>query len=191
MMCTVKKILRGKFRQMRKSISNRNYYAQKLKENFIQNIQLKNTNIIGGYKPFDGEIDIFPLLEFLATEKKLQIAFPKIIDKNNMGFYMQNLSDDFIKDKNLNCYNPSNDRIMIIPDVLFVPLVSFNENCHRLGMGKGYYDKFINFTYQTKSILTIGFAYSIQKCENIPLEDHDQILDYVITEDCIYKNMGH
>ena len=72
----------------------------------------------------------------------------------------------------------------LVPDIIIVPLVGFDENLHRLGYGGGYYDATIrNFREKNPSIRVIGAAYNIQKVENLPSEAHDEKLDSVVIED--------
>ena len=82
---------------------------------------------------------------------------------------------------------PSKTQISIWPQILVVPMLSFDNELFRLGYGGGYYDKLINilkkhFKNEKKFFITIGLAYSIQEEKNIPREKHDMRLDYIITE---------
>ncbi|MCS7075467.1 MAG: 5-formyltetrahydrofolate cyclo-ligase [Bacteroidia bacterium] len=67
-------------------------------------------------------------------------------------------------------------------DIIFVPLVVFNRKNHRIGYGKGYYDKFLS---QYPASTTIGLAFEGQKGEFVA-DPHDIPLKYVVTEQCIY-----
>ncbi len=68
-------------------------------------------------------------------------------------------------------------------DVILIPLVAFDERLHRLGHGKGYYDRFLQETQAWK----IGIAYEIQKEKDIPVTDEDVPMDLIITEERIYR----
>ena len=53
------------------------------------------------------------------------------------------------------------------PDVMLVPLLSFAPDKHRLGYGKGFYDRYLNKYLKTfRNILTVGVAFSFQKHHN-------------------------
>ena len=67
------------------------------------------------------------------------------------------------------------------PSVLLSPLVGFDRNGNRLGMGKGCFDRWLE-TYRSRIDLIIGLAFSCQEAESIPSETHDIPLDVVITE---------
>ena len=61
-------------------------------------------------------------------------------------------------------------------------MVGFDRLGGRLGYGGGFYDRTLAFLRSRQATLAIGFAYSDQEFENLPLEKTDQGLDVVITE---------
>ena len=61
-------------------------------------------------------------------------------------------------------------------------MVGFDRLGGRLGYGGGFYDRTLAFLRSRQATLAIGFAYSDQEFENLPLEKTDQVLDVVITE---------
>lgn len=69
-----------------------------------------------------------------------------------------------------------------IPEVLIIPLVGFDKKGGRLGYGGGFYDRTLESLRSQKATLAIGFAYSEQEFENLPLEPTDQKLDVIVTE---------
>ena len=75
----------------------------------------------------------------------------------------------------------------IYPDILLIPLVAFDKNLNRLGYGGGYYDRFIEKLSRKKNIIKIGLALSCQKIKKIPINKHDQKLDFIITNEDIIK----
>ena len=68
------------------------------------------------------------------------------------------------------------------PEVLIIPMVGFDRNGGRLGYGGGFYDRTLEHLRSRHATLAIGFAYSQQEFENLPLEATDQKLDIIITE---------
>ena len=72
---------------------------------------------------------------------------------------------------------------IIYPDIIFVPILAFDNKKNRLGYGKGFYDKFLNECIKiNKKSLTIGVAFSFQKYNNLPINKKDVRLDYIITD---------
>ena len=74
-----------------------------------------------------------------------------------------------------------------MPSVILAPLLAFGNNGERLGYGGGYYDRTISILKLQKNIIIIGLAYEAQKRSNIPLNDNDQKLDWVVTEETAYS----
>ncbi len=64
-------------------------------------------------------------------------------------------------------------------DLVIVPLIAFDRQGNRLGYGGGYYDKFLAKNNYKQAI---GLAYSLQEIKKLPVEEHDQSLDLIITE---------
>ena len=78
---------------------------------------------------------------------------------------------------------PVNSEKENIPDLIMVPLVAFDSNLNRIGYGKGYYDRSLQKINKTKkNIISLGIAYSFQKCSAIPVNKYDFKLDYIFTE---------
>ena len=69
-------------------------------------------------------------------------------------------------------------------DVVFLPLVAFDDAGHRLGMGGGYYDA--TFASPHRALL-IGLAHEGQRVAALPRESWDVALDAVITEAAIHR----
>ena len=70
-----------------------------------------------------------------------------------------------------------------------VPLVAFDNKLNRIGYGKGYYDWSLQkISKIKKKIITLGIAYSFQKCMNIPVNKYDFKLDYIFTDQGIISS---
>ena len=76
---------------------------------------------------------------------------------------------------------PSNGKIKF-PDILLIPLLSFDKKLNRVGYGGGFYDRYIHKIKRIKKPLLVGLAYSFQRVKNIPINEYDKKLDFVITE---------
>ncbi len=69
-------------------------------------------------------------------------------------------------------------------DLVIAPCVAFDEQCHRLGHGGGYYDRFLNTCPQAACIVA---AFDVQKSDEVCVEMHDRTVDKVITETYIFS----
>lgn len=68
-------------------------------------------------------------------------------------------------------------------DLIIVPGLGFTVNGKRLGRGKGYYDQCIaeyKTKYSSNSLKTIGLSFSQQICSDIPTNQQDSLVDFVI-----------
>jgi 5-formyltetrahydrofolate cyclo-ligase len=63
-------------------------------------------------------------------------------------------------------------------DLAFIPGIAFSRDGHRVGYGKGFYDRLMKKLTCPK----IGIAYEFQIVNNIPGEKHDVPVDMIITE---------
>ncbi len=80
-----------------------------------------------------------------------------------------------------------NQRLVVepLPDALvIVPCIAFTPTGHRLGHGKGYFDRFLAQHGGT----SVGLAFEMQKIKRLPMEDHDIALDIVLTESGCYRD---
>jgi len=63
-------------------------------------------------------------------------------------------------------------------DVAVVPGMAFDKKGHRLGRGKGYYDRFLRLLPKTYKI---GICFSWQLVDNVPTDEHDILMDQIMT----------
>ena len=180
----LKSKLRKKILKIRKKDNLRN---NKINLNEILKIFKKEKitkKNIGGYYPVNFEVDDLSILKELE-KKNFNISLPRIKKNFNMNFYKWS----FNKPLKINKYGipEPNSKIIIYPDILFVPLVGFDNKLNRLGYGGGYYDRFIEKLKKKKNFLKIGLALSIQKIKKVPINKYDQKMDYIVTNKYILK----
>ena len=135
--------------------------------------------MIGGYYPYNYEINILPILNKLE-KKNYIISLPKIKKNFQMNFFEWSQKDPF----EINSYGipePISNKV-IYPDIILVPLVAFDKYLNRIGYGGGFYDRYLKKIKKRKKILTIGLAYSFQRVKKIEAEQNDIKLDFIITE---------
>ena len=68
------------------------------------------------------------------------------------------------------------------PEVLIVPLLSFDRRGFRLGYGGGFYDRTLERLRARHEVLALGFAFAAQEVAEVPIEPTDQPLDAILTE---------
>ena len=171
--------IRKKLLKVRKK---NNYKNLKIEfRNVLKILQKDKTSskIIGGYYPYNYEFDPINILEKFE-KMNYQISLPKIKENSQMDFFRWSTKDPLV----INKYGiPEPDSKKIIhPSFLLVPLVAFDMQLNRIGYGGGFYDRYIKKIKKKKKILTIGLAYSFQKVREIPIDEYDTKLDFIITD---------
>lgn len=127
-----------------------------------------NAKTILSFVPLSSEPDISKINE----DKRVLLPF---IENNTMKFGR----GEKIKSK-LGFWEIKNKKeIKYDKAVMLVPLLAFDEKNNRLGRGGGFYDRYIK--ENRERLYTIGVAFSVSKCKDIPLENHDERLDLIIT----------
>ena len=98
-----------------------------------------------------------------------------------MNFYKYSFKNP-LKINNLGIPEPTMTVNKIIPDLIFVPMVGYDNNLNRLGYGGGFYDRYIEKNSKLKKIIKIGLAFSFQKIKKVPINKFDKKLDMIVTE---------
>jgi len=182
----MKQELRQKLRQARNSLSPQQQAnaAQSLLRLFQESI-FSESKRIALYIAADGEIDPEPICSFL-WEQGAEVFLPKL-SQNKMGF------SPFRPDSNLspNNYGISEPEEALsfgpkVLDLILMPLVGFDKEANRLGMGGGFYDRTLS-TLQKKRPQLVGLAHECQLVDRIDAEEWDIPLDAVITNQKIYR----
>ena len=68
-------------------------------------------------------------------------------------------------------------------DIMLIPLVAFDTQCRRFGMGAGYYDR--TLSHKPKTLL-LGIAYEFQRLDYIEPQAWDVPMDAIITQKNTY-----
>ncbi len=69
-------------------------------------------------------------------------------------------------------------------DLIIVPGVAFDREGNRLGMGKGYYDRFLE---NYDGVPKMALAYSEQVLDSVPKEPYDIGIDFIVTENEVIR----
>jgi len=180
----LKSKLRKKILRIRKKTNKKN-----IQIDFNQIIRILKKEkitkkIIGGYYPINFEVDDLELLKRFE-KNKFNISLPVIKKNFQMDFYKWSFFDS-LKINKYGIPEPETKNI-VYPDVILVPLVAFDKNLNRLGYGGGFYDRLIKKLSKKKKVIKIGLALSVQKIDKVPIDMHDQKLDYIVTNKYIVK----
>ena len=179
--------LRRQLRRLRRALSTsqRTQAAQRLARRLTGVSLFRSRQRIAFYLPNDGELDLRPLLAradrwgkrcFLPVIRPSQRLWfaayrpGKPLQKNSLGI-PEPIRSQRVGAKNL--------------DLILMPLVAFDDQGNRLGMGGGYYDRTLAYLHQRRSWRRprlVGIAYEFQRVDALDARPWDVPLDGVMTD---------
>ena len=147
-------------------------------ERLKQHPRLSCARTILLYSALPDEVQTLSLMNELAGQGKT-VLLPKVVDDTNMELRRY----DGTSDLSVGAYGimePSGELFTDISDidVAIIPGMAFDSEGHRLGRGKGYYDRFLS--QLTPKTLKIGLCFPWQQVDNVPTDQNDIAMDCVI-----------
>ena len=140
---------------------------------------LRDASVVMAFYSLPDEVDTHQLIDDLVAMGKT-VLLPKVLDDGGMelrrytsaadlqegAFHIMEAVGDSFTD-----YNQI--------DVALIPGVAFDAQGHRLGRGKGYYDRFLTSLTRPLPQL-IGVCFDFQKVDFVPTESFDVSVDVVV-----------
>ena len=154
-------------------------------DHVVEYFQKWPASTVAGYLPLGDEIDPVPALNYLE-QMGWQLTLPVVIGKGEPLLFRHWRQGDALETGPLNTRHPLPTASELAPDVLLVPLLAFDKEGQRIGWGGGFYDHTIAALRVQRKILVLGVAFSCQQVDNVPCDDHDELLNGVITETGAY-----
>lgn len=180
----MKKKLRKKLLEVRKNLDKNEIFqkSELIKNNLFELIEFKKAETVLYYVSYDNEVYTHNMIkECFSMEKNVIVP---ISDKENRRLILSKLEDwNELESGSYGILEPRKEKIKEIPiteiDLIIAPGVGFDENGHRIGHGKGYYD---NLLRESKNVLIIGLAFEVQIVKKIPTDSHDLPVHKIVTE---------
>lgn len=144
-------------------------------------LELPKGVIIAGYSPIKSEVDPFVLMHTLAA-RGASLALPVIVARDHPLIFREWRVDEPLVRGQYGIFEPSSDAAEVEPDIVLVPLAAFDRAGHRIGYGRGYYDRTLENLRAIKRVTAVGLAFAVQEIELVPHLSHDEQLDCVLTE---------
>lgn len=147
----------------------------------------RNAQHVAAYVAIGGELDPGPLLQTAHAQGK-QIYLPRIPPRHpGILQFCAWRPGAALQPNRLGIPEPAAaDSKRIAPemlDLVLVPVLGFDDQGHRLGMGGGYYDR--TFTFLKTGVhhpFLLGLGYEFQRLENLVPAAWDVSLDGIVTE---------
>lgn len=177
--------LRHDLRSMRREITatQRVQLDQAIRKHLSKLIESVEACSLAAYWPFDGEPDIMPLCDRLSGNG-VEIALPKIASSGKQMEFHDWRPGQTLEDNRFGISEPVSARKKSVADfsLILLPLVAYDPFGNRLGVGAGYYDRYLASVGDATTPLRVGIAYSLQEVELIEPHAWDIPLHAVINE---------
>lgn len=181
-----KKVIRKKLLEERAKISSNDILEKSsaIKDTLFSLSQYKESSFIFSFISFKDEVNTHEIIKnSIAIGKK--VGVPISVPKTKELLVSEII--DFDKELELGYYGilaPKDEYTRIVSpkivDLVLVPGVAFDKRGYRVGYGGGYYDRFFNKL--EKSVIKIGLCYEMQILTEVPTDNYDIPIDYIITE---------
>ncbi|EJF76643.1 5-formyltetrahydrofolate cyclo-ligase [Bartonella birtlesii] len=180
----------GLSRRAALSTQERATFSQRACHHLIENLEAKGEDfsrlILAGYWPIKSEIDPRPLLNAIALRGG-HLALPVVLNSTTMVFRSYS-PNTVLEPMRFGTLGPGKENAVIVPNLIIVPLSAFDNQCHRLGYGGGYYDRAIEaLEKQGHHLRLLGLGFSCQEVESIPHAEHDLVVEGIFTEKGLLK----
>lgn len=179
-----KSLFRKKILKERSKISkeDRLSMGNKIIDRFKSTDFYKNSQTIMIYISFGTEIHNHEFIKDALAEGK-RILVPVTFHSPRMMKPSEIKSFDELEPGYYNILSPKEEYIRYVDksqiDLIIVPGAVFDKKGYRIGYGGGYYDRFLADLKAPK----LSFAFEMQLTDEVPKEDFDVPVEYIITEE--------
>lgn len=189
-----KKELRKEAKIYRNSLSENDRLdkSRKIISNLKNLKDFQKADVILMYASLPGEVETLRLIQELLEEGKKAVYCPVTIG-DEMEFY-RIFTLDGLKEGNFHVLEPEpiKENLFIpqenIKFSIIIPGLMFDKRGNRLGYGKGYYDKYLAKLPGDAAVTTFALSYGAMVKDEMPKEETDQKIDYIVTEEELYAS---
>ena len=156
-------------------------------DHFLNGIGFPDESAVSAYLPVRDEFDVLPFVE-VADLFGHEIGMPVVDAKAKPLKFLQWSPDAELVTGAMGIPTPALDSPLVIPDLLFVPLIAFDDDGYRLGYGGGFYDRTLaDLRRRNPGTMAVGVCFSGLKVDHVPHDDYDERLDWIVTEAGTWK----
>jgi 5-formyltetrahydrofolate cyclo-ligase len=141
---------------------------------------LPRASLVSGYASTGAELDLFPLLDRLARDGH-SLCLPVIQPRGSPLTFRAWGPGQPLRERMWGIREPEPTAADVVPDVLLVPLLAFDDAGWRLGYGGGYYDRTLAGLRAKSAVVAIGVGFDEQRIPDVPHCDYDERLDWLLT----------
>ena len=161
------------------AVEAREEASRRIAETILSLPEVAKADLVSAYWPIRSEVDLRPLIVGLRARGQA-VALPQVTP-DGLVFRLA-AEGDALSPGGFGLSEPGPDSTIVDPRVLLVPLAAFDRRGHRIGYGKGYYDRALARLDAPVRALALGIAFSAQETPRVPDGPHDRPLDAIVTE---------
>lgn len=188
-----KQQLRKRLRSQRRSLSKgcRRQAERLIRQRLITHIKHRQIRRVACYLDADGEVPTRSLIRY-CQHIGVEIYLPALYRGTKSLIFRRFTAATPLRPNRFSVLEPPPQQASLVSakqlDAVLLPLVAFDSNAQRLGMGGGFYDTTFAFLHKHSwhPPRLIGLAYELQKIAHIPADPWDVPLHCVITESSTY-----
>lgn len=129
------------------------------------------------YCSLPDELPTHATIERWSQQHGRTIYLPRVVG-NELEVVPYLGADSLSDDNSFHIAEPTGEAVDTgVVQAVIVPGMAFDLDCHRMGRGKGYYDRLLS----RGDLFTIGVGFDCQLVEQVPCERHDRQLHNVVT----------
>lgn len=153
--------------------------SDRIQQQFIDSGCLRDATCVALYSPINNEVHTGRLADYVLTSGK-KLTYPRV--QGGELTFLQVSGHEQLTTGAFGVLEPRGSEHVPLDalDVVVVPGVAFDQDGHRLGYGRGYYDR--TLAACREDCKKVGLAYEMQLVEKLPTLEHDQVLSMLITE---------
>ena len=183
-MLAEKRRLRVLLRQRRRALSARDVEenSQRITARLCAQAMFHQARQVLLYSPDENEVETEGLWQ-AACRRGIAVYYPRVTaDKQAVEFVRRHDNEPLIPGVFDIPVPPGEDLLTSVSwtDLVLIPGVGFDRAGHRLGRGRGYYDRALRGVLA--GALRVGLAHEFQVVSHVPVDPHDERVDYIVTE---------
>lgn len=169
-----KQILRNKYKEIRKTIKDKEKQDKIIFNKVINLEEYKKSNLILTYVSLKDEVDTIKLIEYSLKIYK-NVAVPKCEGDEIVFYYINSLED--LEERSFGILESrTNERVNNFNNsICIVPGIAFDKQNNRIGYGRGFYDRFL----ENYNGLKVGLTYKECICDEIDADENDIKMDII------------
>lgn len=160
--------------------------SERIVERILSSREFENAKTVMLYRAVRGEVNLDGLAGSPLAQGK-RFVYPRCVSKTEMVALLP-LGEDAWETGYAGIPEPLLEKSCAVApeeiDLVLCPCTVFDEGCSRMGMGAGFYDRFLE---RCPNAAVAAAAFETQKADAVPSQSWDRPMDAVFTEQAAYR----